>query len=111
MDSTFEYEGYKGTVNYDKKADYYTGEVVIEGRIYTYEGDTLEELREDFEDIIDSVIAFDEMGGEDDDEIIGENDENDDEMIEDDEEDDDVSDNAKNRSREDVITDGKGGEA
>ena len=93
MDSTFEYEGYKGTVNYDKKADYYTGEVVIEGRIYTYEGDTLEELREDFEDIIDSVIAFDEMGGEDD------------------EEDDDVSDNANSRSREDVITDEKGGEA
>ena len=93
MDSTFEYEGYKGTVNYDKKDDYYTGEVVIEGRIYTYEGDTLEELREDFEDIIDSVIAFDEMGGEDD------------------EEDDDVSDNANSRSREDVITDEKGGEA
>lgn len=61
---TFEYEGYTGTVNYDKKCDYYTGEVTIDGRIYTYEGDTLEELREDFEDIIDSVIAFDEMEDE-----------------------------------------------
>lgn len=58
----FEYEGYTGTVNYDKKADYYTGEVTIDGRIYTYEGDSLSELREDFEDIIDSIIAFDEMG-------------------------------------------------
>ena len=59
-----EYEGYTGTVSYDKKCDYYTGEVEIDGRIYTYEGDTLEELREDFEDIIDSVIAFDEMDDE-----------------------------------------------
>ena len=46
--------------------DYYTGEVEIDGRLYTYEGDTLEELREDFEDIIDSIIAFDELGDEDD---------------------------------------------
>ena len=49
-EKSFEYEGYTGTVSYDKRADYYTGEVVIGGRIYTYEGDTLEELREDFED-------------------------------------------------------------
>ncbi|MBQ8030398.1 MAG: hypothetical protein IJ260_02505 [Butyrivibrio sp.] len=62
----FEYEGYTGSVNYDKKADYYTGEVLIDGRIYTYEGDSLEELREDFEDIIDSIIAFDEMGEDED---------------------------------------------
>ena len=64
----FEYEGYIGTVNYDKKSDYYTGEVVIDGRIYTYEGETLEELREDFEDIVDSMIAFEEMGDDEDDE-------------------------------------------
>ncbi len=61
------YEGYTGTVNYDEKCDYYTGEVVIDGRIYTYEGDTFEELVEDFEDIIDSLIAFDEMDDEEDD--------------------------------------------
>lgn len=59
-----EYEGYVGTVSYDKKADYYTGEVEIDGRIYTYEGDTLEELQEDFEDIVDSIIDFDEMDDE-----------------------------------------------
>ncbi len=68
-EKSFEYEGYTGSVNYDKKADYYTGEVVIGDRIYTYEGDTIEELREDFEDIIDSMLAFEEMGdGEDEDE-------------------------------------------
>ena len=44
-----EYEGYKGTVEYDEKCDFYTGEVEIDGKIYTYEGDTLEELQEDFE--------------------------------------------------------------
>ena len=59
-----EYEGYTGTVNYDSKCDYYTGEVEIDGRLYTYEGDTFEELQEDFEDIIDSIIAFDEMEDE-----------------------------------------------
>ena len=60
-----EYEGYVGTVSYDKKLDYYTGEVKIDDRIYTYEGDTLKELQEDFEDIIDSIIAFEDMGDED----------------------------------------------
>ena len=65
-DKIFEYEGYTGSVSYDRKADYYTGEVTIDGRIYTYEGDSLEELREDFEDIIDSIIAFDEMGDDED---------------------------------------------
>ncbi len=64
----FEYEGYVGTVNYDKKCDYYTGEVEIDGRLYTYEGDSLEELREDFEDIIDSIIAFEDMEGEEEEE-------------------------------------------
>ncbi len=62
------YECYTGTVNYDEKCDYYTGEVEINGRIYTYEGDTFEELREDFEDIIDSMLAFEEMDDEEDDE-------------------------------------------
>ncbi len=62
-----EYEGYTGTVNYDKNCDYYTGEVEIDGEIYTYEGDTLEELREDFEDIIDSIIAFNDMDDEEED--------------------------------------------
>ena len=65
-----EYEGYTGTVEYDKKCDYYTGEVEIDGRIYTYEGDTLKELQEDFEDIIDSIIAFEEMDDESDDEEV-----------------------------------------
>nr|WP_297707364.1 hypothetical protein [uncultured Butyrivibrio sp.] len=61
---SLEYEGYTGTVTYDAKCDYYTGEVEIDGRRYTYEGDTFEELQEDFEDIIDSIIAFDEMNDE-----------------------------------------------
>ena len=63
----FEYEGYTGTVNYDKNCDYYTGEVEIDGEIYTYEGDTLEELREDFEDIIESIIAFNDVDDEEED--------------------------------------------
>ncbi len=67
QEDKLEYEGYTGTIEYDEKCDYYTGEVVIDGKIYTYEGDTLEELQEDFEDIIDSIIAFDEMEDEDED--------------------------------------------
>ena len=51
----FEYEGY-------------TGKVEIDGRIYTYEGDSLEELQEDFEDIIDSIIAFEDMGDDEEEE-------------------------------------------
>ena len=67
QEDKLEYEGYTGTIEYDEKCDYYTGEVVIDGKIYTYEGDTIEELQEDFEDIIDSIIAFDEMEDEDED--------------------------------------------
>ncbi len=65
----FEYEGYTGTVEYDEKSDYYTGEVVIDGRIYTYEGDSIDELREDFEDIIDSMLAFEDMADEESDDM------------------------------------------
>ncbi len=65
----FEYEGYTGTVEYDKNSDYYTGEVVIDGRIYTYEGDSIDELREDFEDIIDSMLAFEDMADEESDDM------------------------------------------
>ena len=68
MEKELHYEGYTGTVNYDKNCDYYTGEVEIDGKFYTYEGDTFEELREDFEDIIDSMIMFDEMDDGSDDE-------------------------------------------
>lgn len=68
MEKELNYEGFTGSVNYDKKCDYYTGEVVIDGKIYTYEGDTFEELVEDFEDIVDSMLAFEEMDDEDDDE-------------------------------------------
>ncbi len=68
MEKELHYEGYTGTVNYDEKCDYYTGEVEIDGKFYTYEGDTFEELQEDFEDIIDSMLMFDELGDDEDDE-------------------------------------------
>ncbi|WP_352397111.1 hypothetical protein [[Clostridium] aminophilum] len=58
-----EYNGYKGSVLYHLKEKYYSGEVEIEGVLYSYEGDTMEELREDFEDVIDSLELFDEEGG------------------------------------------------
>lgn len=57
------YNGYTGSVIYHLKEKYYSGEIEIEGVLYSYEGDTLEELREDFEDVIDSLALFEEEGG------------------------------------------------
>lgn len=52
-----EYKGYKGTVEYSKEDDCLFGKVVgMSKDLILYEGQTLSELREDFQNGIDSYI-------------------------------------------------------
>lgn len=52
-----EYKGYKGTVEYSKEDDCLVGKVVgMHHDIIVYEGNTLKDLKQDFEDAVDSYI-------------------------------------------------------
>ena len=52
-----EYKGYKGSVEYSKEDNCLFGQVQGMGKdLIAYEGQTLDELRKDFEDGVDSYI-------------------------------------------------------
>lgn len=52
-----EYKGYKGTVEYSKEDDCLVGKVIGMHRdLILYEGNSIKELRQDFEDAVDSYI-------------------------------------------------------
>ena len=54
-----EYKGYKGSVEYSKEDNCLFGKVQgLSKELITYEGRTLEELRKDFEEGVDSYLAF-----------------------------------------------------
>lgn len=57
MDYLEEYKGYKGSVEYSKEDNCLFGKVQgMSKDMITYEGQTLDELRKDFEDGIDSYL-------------------------------------------------------
>ena len=59
-----EYKGYKGTVEYSKEDDCLVGKVIgMHQDLILYEGATLDELKEDFRNAIDSYIASCEADG------------------------------------------------
>ena len=60
-----EYKGYKGSVEYSKEDDWLFGKVQgLSKVLISYEGQTLDELRKDFEDGIESYLAYcQEEGG------------------------------------------------
>ena len=54
-----EYKGYKGSVEYSKEDNCLFGKVQgLSKELITYEGQTLEELRKDFDEGVDSYLAF-----------------------------------------------------
>ena len=54
-----EYKGYKGSVEYSKQDDCLFGKVQgLSKELITYEGKTLEELRHDFEEGVDSYLEY-----------------------------------------------------
>ena len=59
-----EYKGYKGSVEYSKADDCLFGKVLgMNKDLITYEGNTIDELKKDFEDGIDDYIAGCEADG------------------------------------------------
>ena len=53
-----EYKGYKGSVEYSKEDNCLFGKVQgMSKDLITYEGQTLDELRKDFEDGVDSYLS------------------------------------------------------
>ena len=54
-----EYKGYKGSVEYSKQDDCLFGKVQgLSKELIAYEGNTLEELRHDFEEGVDSYLDY-----------------------------------------------------
>lgn len=54
-----EYKGYKGSVEYSKEDNCLFGKVQgMSKDLITYEGQTLDELRKDFEDGVDSYLEI-----------------------------------------------------
>ena len=54
-----EYKGYKGSVEYSKQDDCLFGKVQgLNKELIAYEGNTLEELRHDFEEGVDSYLEY-----------------------------------------------------
>ncbi|MCD8305886.1 MAG: hypothetical protein LUC49_04410 [Prevotella sp.] len=52
-----EYKGYRGSIEYSRADKCYHGKVMgMKGILINYEGDTLDELRKDFEDGIDDYL-------------------------------------------------------
>ena len=54
-----EYKGYKGSVEYSKEDNCLFGKVQgLSKELITYEGQTLDELRKDFEDGVESYLGY-----------------------------------------------------
>lgn len=60
-----EYKGYFAKVEFDDDADIFHGEVINLRDVITFEGETVEELRQAFRDSIDDYLNFCAERGED----------------------------------------------
>jgi predicted HicB family RNase H-like nuclease len=60
-----EYKGYFGKVEFDDEANVFHGEVINLRDVITFEGKTVEELRQAFHDSVDDYLEFCAARGED----------------------------------------------
>lgn len=60
-----EYKGYVGKVEFDDEADVFHGEVINLRDVITFQGKTVEELRQAFRDSVDDYLEFCATRGED----------------------------------------------
>lgn len=58
------YKGYSGLVKFDSDADIFHGEVVGLRDVVTFQGTTVEELKEAFRESVDDYLEFCEQRGE-----------------------------------------------
>lgn len=59
-----EYKGYRGHVEFDEEAGVFHGEVVDTRDVITFEGRSVEELREAFRESVDDYLEFCATRGE-----------------------------------------------
>ena len=55
-----EYRGYVGSVEYSKDDECFFGRVLGISGLISYEGESVQELKKDFQDAVDAHIAFNE---------------------------------------------------
>lgn len=60
----FTYKGYHGAVEYDSETDLFHGEVVDLRDVITFQGNSIDQLKQAFRESIDDYIAFCEERGE-----------------------------------------------
>jgi len=53
-----EYKGYHGKVEFDEEAEILYGEVINVKDVITFEGKSVEELKQAFQDSVDDYLAF-----------------------------------------------------
>ena len=58
MQEVMSYRGYKGTIEYSLEDTVLYGEVLGIRSLLSYEGNTLQELKDDFEDTIDDYFEY-----------------------------------------------------
>lgn len=59
------YKGYEGKVTFDDEAGLFHGEVINIRDVVTFQGTTVDELRQSFQDSVDDYLAFCAERGED----------------------------------------------
>ncbi len=59
-----EYKGYYGKVELDEEAEIFHGEVINVKDVITFEGKSVEELKQAFQDSVDDYLAFCKERGE-----------------------------------------------
>ena len=63
MNDYLEYRGYIGTIQFSKEDNIYYGEVLVLENLISYEGETLELLKEDFIDAVDCYLDICKITG------------------------------------------------
>lgn len=58
MSDLFKYKDYYGTIEYSEKDDCLFGKIIGISSLYLYEGNTIKELKKDFEKAVDSYLSF-----------------------------------------------------
>ncbi len=58
------YKGYEGVVKFDEEAGIFYGEVINTRDVITFQGTSVEEIKQAFQDSVDDYLAFCEARGE-----------------------------------------------
>ena len=60
-----EYKGYSARVEFDDEANIFHGEIINVRDVVTFEGETVDELRQAFKDSVDDYLEYCAQRGED----------------------------------------------